>query len=956
MSTTFYGTLDNPIPGMSIQPGQAFPTDRQGTLVEIDALPSGATVDNIFYFNSPTAGKFLRRVIDGAIRAAQCGVYPGSDQTAKLQTAFNNAGIKLIVLDYPEGSAITINGTLTIPSGKVLAFKNGNKLTGTGTIKGKITADECSHILDPSLNLNEVESELGYLPAAWFGVVGDGVTENTAAFNKIKANVKHSLVQFSFPRGSDILFNGSIDFLYAKTFKIMPGVRFTGDGNLVQVIFDAGYTQEIFGPLMDVQFPRSVTGMMSVKWYGCKGDGVTNDNSAMMRAIGVPNSRFTDLFVPAGTYLLTGTDINISGAYSKKFIFETGAKFTGTVLIRQVIIQADYNAHIADTTVLFSDPKPYAGLFSVKWYGALGNDTANDTEAVNKANTALIERGKLYFPRGIYRLDGALITNEVVGDGRTTTLKAWDTNTQVVFKVGRHIVSTDTGLRTIENFVVDGSNVAYGLQFNNGGTDDMYSGRWRFRDIVFAQCVRSIDKPNGNFGNVFDGCSFTGSAATDFHYYAQDVIGMHAGLDKFFNCRFFGSRKAAVYISDAEGGGTRFQDCVFEYNYGFSIFIKKGGVKHHVLPVVIDNCWMEGNASGSINSFTAGVNINGEIFTTPFDFHFEQCNAVKLQNTAMCRIKLIKSAVFADTVSYAYQPGRVVEKDADSLFVEKTKFGWNMTDSGAYLADKIAYASETGGARFRSIFPAGFTGKNIPGLLFANKLDTLNGFTHGGSFNMSLQQDGELTYNCIEISNVTASGYINPTTYTPTVGKYIVAGIGMKLISGPQAFMMDNNSNILLAQTSTIGQWEYFYTILKLQGAGSRTLYVDAGRNAGSTFRISCLMYVEFDTHQEAVEFVRKNVFPGPPTFQNSIKTVSANYSTIPDDETILVNTNSGNVTITYNSTMDTKIRSIVNIGTAGNQVTILPSVGTIDGNPSAIVADGATKRLQSNLTNVYSV
>ncbi|QEC45291.1 hypothetical protein FSB84_27695 [Pseudobacter ginsenosidimutans] len=124
-------------PGISVQPGQVFPTDRQGTLVEIDALPAGASVDNIFYFNSPTAGKFLQRVIDGVIRATQCGVYPGSDQTSKLQTAFNNAGIKLIVLDNPEGSAITINGTLTIPSGKVLAFKNGNKLEGTGTIKGK---------------------------------------------------------------------------------------------------------------------------------------------------------------------------------------------------------------------------------------------------------------------------------------------------------------------------------------------------------------------------------------------------------------------------------------------------------------------------------------------------------------------------------------------------------------------------------------------------------------------------------------------------------------------------------------------------------------------------------------------------------------------------------------------------------------------------------------------------
>ena len=107
MATTLYGTLDSSPVNLYSQPSDAYPTDREGTFVEIDTLPSGASVDNIFFFDSPNAGNFLQRVITGTIRAANCGIYQSNSaslNTARMNAAFNLAGITAIVFDFRRPS------------------------------------------------------------------------------------------------------------------------------------------------------------------------------------------------------------------------------------------------------------------------------------------------------------------------------------------------------------------------------------------------------------------------------------------------------------------------------------------------------------------------------------------------------------------------------------------------------------------------------------------------------------------------------------------------------------------------------------------------------------------------------------------------------------------------------------------------------------------------------------
>lgn len=214
MSSTYTGTLD-PLSLIS-QDAQVFPDDRQGTLVELNALPSGATVDNIFYFNSTTPGKYLKRVIDGPIRAAYCGINPANSSAvnaANLQAALNHSNITTIVFDFSKVSDIRIEGTITVPAGKVLSFEAGNRLTETATVNGGIIdAGDSTECFASTITVLPEGSTKSYYSAKWFGIKGDGVTNDDAAVQKLFdfiTNFTSRAKPLFFPRGT-YLFNNSV--------------------------------------------------------------------------------------------------------------------------------------------------------------------------------------------------------------------------------------------------------------------------------------------------------------------------------------------------------------------------------------------------------------------------------------------------------------------------------------------------------------------------------------------------------------------------------------------------------------------------------------------------------------------------------------------------------------------------------------------------------------------------
>ncbi|MGB8192954.1 MAG: hypothetical protein WCF67_13585, partial [Chitinophagaceae bacterium] len=173
-------------PTFTSQPAQAFPDydDIQGTLVELDTLPSGVSVDDIFYYNSPTSGKYLQRVIDGPYRAVWAGIVGGGgNQATKLQAVASHPDINEILFDDPRGAVITLNSaTITIPETTILRFAQGNMLTGDAIIDGGIIdASYSSQIADTTITLNPAGTSTGKFSVKWYGAQGkhDGLVNDS---------------------------------------------------------------------------------------------------------------------------------------------------------------------------------------------------------------------------------------------------------------------------------------------------------------------------------------------------------------------------------------------------------------------------------------------------------------------------------------------------------------------------------------------------------------------------------------------------------------------------------------------------------------------------------------------------------------------------------------------------------------------------------------------------------
>lgn len=145
-----------------------FPSDIEGTLIEV---PNGPTIDNINYFAN--GGKTYKRVINGIIRATEVGLLAtGADQTTRLQEVLNSTAVKVLKFDNDKNTSTdyTINGVVTVPTGKTIKFEGNNRLIGVGTIQGGIVeAGDYLEIFGPSLSTKFDTGSSGYVSARWWG-------------------------------------------------------------------------------------------------------------------------------------------------------------------------------------------------------------------------------------------------------------------------------------------------------------------------------------------------------------------------------------------------------------------------------------------------------------------------------------------------------------------------------------------------------------------------------------------------------------------------------------------------------------------------------------------------------------------------------------------------------------------------------------------------------------------
>ncbi len=270
----------------------------------------------------------------------------------------------------------------------------------------------------------------------------------------------------------------------------------------------------------------------------------------------------------------------------------------------------------------------YSGPINVRWFGAKGDGSTDDTAAVHAARDSQFCRdgGTIYFPQskdsagnvtayvGAFEFLFAHGEVNIMGDGAATMLQSngsLDANSDPnpVLRLGW--APWWWRPKRVFNLIINGTPDKSNPRFSDGiifddPAEPMNAGRWSIENVTLVNCNKGIFKPKGNIGNSYEGCLFAGN---NFGYYAQTYTpiglpGMHAGCDRFIGGHIEGSSHAGIYVhANGQYGQVIIDGTIIEYNQGFGIFIKtESEARATFTPVEIRNIWMEANALPSFHN------------------------------------------------------------------------------------------------------------------------------------------------------------------------------------------------------------------------------------------------------------------------------------------------------------------------------------------------------------------
>ncbi len=150
------------------------------------------------------------------------------------------------------------------------------------------------------------------------------------------------------------------------------------------------------------------------------------------------------------TVIISSSDVIINGLVNipqgKALKFENGFRVIGKGTINGGHIEADYQSQLFDTSLTIN-PRSVNQYFSVRWFGAKGNN-ADDYSAIQKSINTCIRNNirTVYFPVGRYKISRPLIIRGAAANENDTrsfcTLELlgessfWDSNT------GSEIIAT----------------------------------------------------------------------------------------------------------------------------------------------------------------------------------------------------------------------------------------------------------------------------------------------------------------------------------------------------------------------------------------------------------------------------------------------------------------------------------------------------------------------------------
>lgn len=498
--------------------------------VQYTLTGSGQTLTVTFKFLAPTDFAVIKTVgiVDTTLNLNTDYTVTGGGSVAATGAVIMTAGA--------TGDIITIyrNAQITQPS---VYDNNGAfpaKTTETSLDRTVMAVQQLGLRVARALRLPISRGELGeLLPATWASKI--------LGFDVNGIPTPSDPVALTTPTGTVIevssytaLRNYSVSGLTTGRQARVSGYSSSGDGGDGLFVYDSASTATddngtILAPAVGSgRWVRCFTGAVSPMWFGAKGDGSTNDLTAVAAALA---AGYSEYYFPSGTYVLGSTGITIPST-AVKVIFHPSAtvSYTGTGTAITIATHSGFSVFDLGATKTVADWDPATGS---------GSDTTSiGIKLVDTSNCQLTVRV----------VNSFCIGAQILSDGVNSNFNSITLVSIAGNKIGLQVKKTGGGACN--------QNVFYGGIISIGGSHTSQLSGSRYLDVE-----------NGN-GNTFVGTGLEGSTA-EYSLYVNDQGNV------FINNRFEGNQAGAIKFTSS-GNYNHIIDGIFDAG-NYSIITDLGG-------------------------------------------------------------------------------------------------------------------------------------------------------------------------------------------------------------------------------------------------------------------------------------------------------------------------------------------------------------------------------------------
>ena len=494
----------------------------------------------------------------------------------------------------------------------------------------------------------------------------------------------------------------------------------------------------------------------------------------------------------------------------------------------------------------------FSGPVNVKWFGAIGNGSTNDTSAFT---TSLSISKNIYIPSGHYLVNISTSGQSLIGESKDNTIiESFSATGYAITYTGigweRPII---TEIKFIGDVGLNKNGIIFGGEAYSSGFE--YAGRLNVVNCVFNNLNKCIHKPYGNIGNVFLNNSFQ---VSNYHIYIEKDTSsgsyiMHGGCDYIQYNYFRSSLLASIYIDSPQndGGQTIVDQNVFELNSGFICFTENY-LTGSTYASAIDwrNNWNENNASN------LSTTINGVSYTTKC-FRFKNTYLVSFDVITLESIELVNSNIQVYNLAGELE----ITKDGNSSITVNRFTGFRLNNKDVLINNpenstrRIIFDPLWATHRFKII--------RNSSLIYSRTYDLFNSYTFPGGLSTKIgvkRRDGVLFGSCAEFTTTASSINLVTSTFSVPIG-YAVFSLTAKKVSGFSPSLQLDGSSTLFDIVLDSTEWKTFVGISKIETVGSVSLGIRSNVSGVAVVRIESFQFLSFAEKQDAVNYLKSGAF-----------------------------------------------------------------------------------------------